>query len=154
MQDTHKYRVLAWWASGRTGIAKCDSAPNAIHFAAPPQFGGMEGRWTPEHLLLTAVASCFTTTFQAIAEYSKFEYRDLQVEAEGEVRKSESGSGYSFGEIVIRPTLAILDDSKRERALALLHKAKAVCLVSKILAAPPRVEPRIEVCSDAPVPCD
>lgn len=79
MSEIHKYRVVAWWASGRTGIAKCDSATNVIHFAAPPQFGGMEGRWTPEHLILTALASCFTTTFQAIAEYSKFEYRDLQV---------------------------------------------------------------------------
>jgi peroxiredoxin-like protein len=152
MEDVHKYRVLAWWASGRTGIAKSDSAPNAIHFSAPPQFGGLEGRWTPEHLLLTAVASCFTTTFQAIAEYSKFEYRDLQVEAEGEVRKAESG--YSFGEVVIRPTLAILEEGKRDRALALLQKAKAACMVSKTLATPPRVEPRVEVCSDVAVACD
>jgi peroxiredoxin-like protein len=152
MEDVHKYRVLAWWASGRTGIAKSDSATNPIHFAAPPQFGGMEGRWTPEHLLLTSVASCFTTTFQAIAEYSKFDYRDLQVEAEGEVRKTETG--YSFGEIVIRPTLGIPDESKRDRGLALLHKAKAACMVSRSLAAPPRIEPRVEVCSDVCVACD
>jgi peroxiredoxin-like protein len=151
MEELHKYRVVAWWTSGRTGIAKSDSATNVIHFAAPPQFGGMEGRWTPEHLLLTSLASCFTTTFQAVAESSKFEYRDLQVEAEGEVRKAESG--YSFGSVVIRPTLAIPDESKRERALALLNKAKAVCMVSKCLADPPRVEPKVEVCSDAPVSC-
>lgn len=149
MSEIHKYRVVAWWASGRTGIAKCDSATNVIHFAAPPQFGGMEGRWTPEHLILTALASCFTTTFQAIAEYSKFEYRDLQVEAEGEVRKA--GSGYSFNDIVIRPTLGILDQSKRESALALLNKAKAACMVSKCLATSPRVESRVEICSDVPV---
>lgn len=151
MEDVHTYRILAWWASGRTGIAKSESSPNAIHFAAPPQFGGMEGRWTPEHLMLTALASCFTTTFQAIAEYSKFEYRDLQVEAEGEVRKAESG--YRFGDIVIRPTLGILDESKRERASALLHRAKAACMVSKCLATPPRVEPRVDVCCDVPVAC-
>ncbi len=145
MKDIHKYRVLAWWASGRTGIAKSDSCHNAIHFTAPPQFGGMDGRWTPEHLLLSSLASCFTTTFQTIAEYSKFEYRDLQVEAEGEVRKTESG--YSFDAIVLRPTLTIAEDSKRDRALVLLHKAKAVCMVSKCLAGAPEMEPRVEVCS-------
>ena len=59
MENEHKYRVVAWWTSGQTGIAKSDSAPNAIHFTAPPQFGGVEGRWTPEDLLMTALASCF-----------------------------------------------------------------------------------------------
>src|ERR1700733_10713195 len=43
----------------------------AIHFTAPPQFGGLEGRWTPEDRLMTALASCFTTTFHAIAGRSK-----------------------------------------------------------------------------------
>src|SRR5208282_4791510 len=27
--EVHPFRVVAWWASGRTGFAKCDSAPNA-----------------------------------------------------------------------------------------------------------------------------
>jgi organic hydroperoxide reductase OsmC/OhrA len=68
--------------SSQAGIAKPDSAPNTIHFTAPPQFGGLEGRWTPEDLLLTALASCFTTTFHAIAGCSRFEYTDLAVEEE------------------------------------------------------------------------
>ena len=83
MELTHHYRVIAWWTSGRTGIAKSDSAPNALHFTAPPEFGGLEGRWTPEDLLLTAVASCYTTTFRALADYSKFDYADLEVEVGG-----------------------------------------------------------------------
>ena len=148
MEDVHKYRILAWWASGRSGIAKTDASPNAIHFSAPPQFGGIEGRWTPEHLMLTALASCFTTTFRAIAEYSKFDYRDLQVEAEGEVRKVQSG--YVFGDIILRPTLGILDPSKRERALALLNRAKAACMVSRCLATPPALEPSVEVYNEVP----
>src|SRR6266567_9090142 len=74
MENEHTYRVVAWWSSAKTGLAKSDSAPNAIHFAAPPQFGGLEGRWSPEDLLLCAIASCYTTTFRALAEYSKFEY--------------------------------------------------------------------------------
>ncbi len=143
MENEYKFDVVAWWTSGQTGLARSDVIPNAIHFSAPPEFGGLEGRWTPEHLLLTALASCFTTTFQAIAGYSKFEYTDLQVETEGTVRKDESG--YNFREIVIRPTLTIPHEDSRDRAVNLLKKTKALCLVSKTLATPPTMELRVEV---------
>ena len=142
MNSALKYRTVAWWSSGRTGLAKSDSAPNAIHFSAPPEFGGLEGRWTPEDLLLAALASCFTTTFQAIAGNSKFEYTDLQVEVEGTVRKAESG--YAFSEIILRPTLTIHDEERRDRALTLLQKTKAACVVSKALATVPALAPHVK----------
>ena len=122
----HAYRVEAWWTSGRTGLAKSDSAPNAIHFTAPKEFGGLEGRWTPEELLLAAVAGCFTTTLRSIAG-DQFDFADLQVEACGTVRKAQSG--YGFTEIVICPTLKIACSEERERALDLLKKAERLCLV-------------------------
>ena len=149
MENEHKYHVVAWWSSGQTGIAKSESAPNAIHFAAPPQFGGLEGRWTPEDLLMTALASCFTTTFHAIAGYSKFEYTDLEVEAEGTV--SKTGTGYSFSEIVIRPSLTIPNGDKREQAISLLQKAKDLCLVSRALATTQKFETRVEINKHSPV---
>jgi peroxiredoxin-like protein len=143
MESEHKYRVVAWWTSGQTGIAKSDSAPNAIHFTAPLQFGGLDGRWTPEDLLMAALASCFTTTFHAIAEYSNFEYADLEVEVDGIVTKTDTG--YRFIEIVIRPTLTIESEENRERAISLLHKAKGLCLVSRALATPQKYEVCIEI---------
>jgi peroxiredoxin-like protein len=152
MDNEHQYRVVAWWTSGKAGIAKSDSTPNAIHFTAPPEFGGLEGRWTPEDLLMTAVASCFTTTFHAIAGYSKFEYTDLAVEAEGTVRKTDSG--YCFSEIILRPTLTIPNEEQRERAAALMEKAKALCLVSRALAVEPRFEATVEVGKQLHSPAD
>src|ERR1700694_1893006 len=143
MENEHKYRVVAWWTSGQTGIAKADSAPNAIHFTTPLQFGGLEGRLTPEDLLMTALASCFTTTFHAIAGRSKFEYTDLAVETEGTVRKTDTG--YGFSEIIIRPSLTIPNEEQRERAISLLHKAKALCLVSRALATAQKIETRVEI---------
>jgi organic hydroperoxide reductase OsmC/OhrA len=141
MQNEHTYRVTAWWNAGKTGLAKSDSAPNAIHFAAPPQFGGLEGRWSPEDLLLCAVAGCFTTTFRAVADNSKFDYTDLEVEVDGTVRKAESG--YEFAGIVIRPTLTISDIQELPRAERLLEKAKRLCLVSRALVMPQRFESRV-----------
>jgi organic hydroperoxide reductase OsmC/OhrA len=141
METKHTYRVVAWWSAGKTGLAKSESAPNAIHFTAPPQFGGIEGRWSPEDLLLCSVASCFTTTFRALADYSDFHFTDLEVEVQGTVRKLESG--YSFGEIVVRPTLTILRDEDHPRADRLLEKAKRLCLVSRALAVTQIFEPRV-----------
>ena len=149
MENEHEYHVVAWGTSGQAGIAKSDSAPNAIHFAAPAQFGGLKGRWTPEDLLITALASCFITTFHAIAESSKFECTDLEVEAEGAVGKT--GTGYNFNEIVIRAHLTIPCEDKRERAISLLQKAKELCLVSRALVTAQSFETRIEISKHSPV---
>ena len=149
MEDNYPYRVVAWWTSGRTGLAKCISAPNAIHFAAPHQFGGLEGRWTPEDLLLGAIASCFTTTFRALSEYSRFEYADLEVEVEGTIRKVESG--YSFIGIAISPKLTIANEEGRELALRLLHKAEQLCLVSRALSVRKTFKPRLQVSRAVPI---
>jgi organic hydroperoxide reductase OsmC/OhrA len=143
MAEEHRYRVIAWWTSGRTGLAKSDSAPNALHFTAPPQFGGLEGRWTPEDLLLTAVASCYTSTFRVVADYSGFEYSDLQVEVEGTVHKIDSG--YSFNAIVTRPSLSILHEEDSRRALQLLKKTQELCLVTRSLSVSHELDARILV---------
>lgn len=148
MGEEHLYRVAAWWTSGRTGLAKSDSAPNAIHFTAPTEFGGLEGRWTPEELLLAAVAGCYTTTLRAIAGTAKFDFMDLQVEASGTVRKAESG--YSFSEIVVRPNLKIASLEDRNRALDLLRRAEELCLVSRAVRTIVKFEPQLEIVKTAP----
>jgi len=103
----------------------------------------MEGRWTPEDLLLCAVASCFTTTFRAVAESSKFNYTDLQVEVEGAIGKADAG--FRFGEVLIRAKLTIPQEAEQARAIKLLQKAKALCLVSRALSLEQRFEPHVQV---------
>ena len=141
MDEVHKYRIRAWWTSGRAGIANCDSAQNALHFTAPPQFGGINGRWTPEDLLLTAIGSCFATTFRALADYSTLSYTDLEVEVAGTVQKAVSG--YVFDEIVTRAYLALPKQDDHERALRLLHKTQELCLISRSLSVKHIFEPSV-----------
>src|ERR1700687_5772896 len=90
MAAEYIYRVAAWWTSGRTGLAKCESAPNTVHFSEAAELGGLQGRWTPEQLLLCALAGCFTTTFHEVARVAKFEYTDLEVEIEGSVHRTRN----------------------------------------------------------------
>ena len=143
MHTPYKYRTRAQWTSGQMGLAKSDSAPVDIRFCAPPEFGGTEGYWTPEDVLLASLGSCFAITFRGIAGHSKFEYTDLRVEVEGTVSKAESG--YIFSEIILRPTLTIHDEERRNQALNLFQKTKSACLVSKALAIAPALEPDVQV---------
>jgi organic hydroperoxide reductase OsmC/OhrA len=143
MTAEYTYRVSAWWTSGRTGLAKCESSPNTIHFSEAAELGGLEGRWTPEQLLLCALAGCFTTTFHDVARSAKFEYTDLEVEIEGCVRRNRS-TGCNFSEILIRPRLTVHSQDLCEAGLALLHRTKSLCMISRAITVPQTLEPRVE----------
>jgi uncharacterized OsmC-like protein len=125
MPSEYMYRVSAWWTSGRAGLAKCESAPNAIHFSEAAELGGLQGRWTPERLVLSALAGCFITTFHDVACAAKFDYADLEVEIEGSVRRSRT-NGCNFSEILIRPRLTVSGwgEDQREAGLALLRRSR------------------------------
>ena len=141
MEKSYSYSVSAHWTMHKRGIVEAESIPRTINFAAPPEFGGEPGLWTPEHLLLASVSTCFTATFRAIAELSKLEFGGLDLSAEGEVAKQEGG--LRFTRILLKPALTIHDEKDRERAGRLLEKAERVCLVSRSLACTIVLEPKI-----------
>jgi organic hydroperoxide reductase OsmC/OhrA len=128
-------------------MVKSESVPHAIHFAPPPEFGGLQGRWTPESLLLGAIATCFTTTFRALAEYSHFECADLEVEVTATIQKAKSG--YTFSEITIRPKLFISGEREHERGMQLLRKAMSLCLVSRAISTKQLFKPKVQAAHDA-----
>jgi organic hydroperoxide reductase OsmC/OhrA len=143
MAAEYTYRVSAWWTSGRTGLAKCESSPNTIHFSEAAELGGLQGRWAPEQLLLCALAGCFTTTFHDVARAAKFDFTDLEVEIEGSVRRNRN-TGCNFTEILMRPRLTVQSEDLCEAGLALLRKAKTLCMISRAISAPQTLEPWVE----------
>jgi len=143
MPAEYTYRVSAWWTSGRTGLAQCESSPNTIHFSEAVELGGLQGRWTPEQLLLCALAGCFTTTFHDVARSAKFDFLDLEVEIEACVRRSRS-AGCNFNEILIRPRLKVHSDDQCETGLQLLRRTKSVCMISRAITVPQTIEPVVE----------
>jgi organic hydroperoxide reductase OsmC/OhrA len=143
MAAEYSYRVSAWWTSGRTGLAKCESSPNTIHFSEAAESGGLEGRWTPEQLLLCSLAGCFTTTFHDLARSAKFEYTDLEVEIEGLVRCARA-AGCNFKDILIRPRLKLQSEDQIEAGLTLLRRTKSVCMISRAITVPQTMEPTVE----------
>ena len=143
MQDSYQYYTTAEWTQGRQGIVAADDVPVQINFAAPPEFMGESGAWTPEHFFAAAIASCFVTTFKAIAEFSKFAFLSLQVEVEGVLEKEQGG--YSFTKVVVQPILEIDRASEQERAIRLLEKAEHACLISRSIKSRIELQPEVVV---------
>jgi len=143
MPDQFQFRVEGHWTAARRGWVEAESVEHPIEFSAPPEFRGDAGFWTPEHFLMAAVASCFITTFRAIAEASRFDPVSLDISVEGVVGKGEGG--YEFTQVVLRPQLTIRDETDRQRAARLLEKTEHSCLVSRSLKSTVSVEPRIEL---------
>jgi peroxiredoxin-like protein len=137
----YTFEASARWTGARRGIAAGKGAGADIEFGSPPEFQGESGKWTPEHFFTAAIASCFVSTFRAIAEFSKFEFAALEVAVKGVLEKEEGG--FRFTRVVVMPKLTMLHEEDRERALRLLRKAERGCLISRSVNAQIALEPTI-----------
>lgn len=134
MQDLpHHYRVAASARpEGDVNITSDKLAP--IPSAAPAEFGGPGDRWSPETLLVAAVADCFILSFRAIARASKFSWVSLECWCEGTLERRDGTT--KFTEFLVNATLEVPPDTNEERAQRLLEKAEATCLITRSLSGP------------------
>ncbi|PYT94886.1 MAG: osmotically inducible protein OsmC [Acidobacteria bacterium] len=143
MESIHAYRVEAIGAGGRNGVVHAEGILQAISFSPPPEFQGEVGRWTPEHFLVAAVASCFISTFEGMAQTSHLEFDSLRLAAEGVLAKEDSS--WRFTEIRLRPTVTLRKEEDRDRAVRLLEKAEQSCLVARSLQCKVALFPAVKV---------
>jgi organic hydroperoxide reductase OsmC/OhrA len=142
METSYKYKATAYWLLERRGMAAANGVPQAIEFSAPPEFHGDRELWTPEHFLMAAVASCYVSTFRAIAEASHFDSVALDVAAEGIMTRDR---GYRFTEITVSPVLTVATDEDLDRGRALLEKAEAHCPITRSLSCQVKLAPTVQV---------
>ncbi len=130
MENNAYYEVALQWEQGRKGLISSPVLDRSIEVATPPEFPqGVPGIWSPEHLLVAAVDSCLMTTFLAIAENSGLEFVHFASKATGKLEKIDGK--YLISEIQLSPTLQIKSEAHREKAVKVLQKSEAACLISK-----------------------
>ncbi|MGQ0761349.1 MAG: OsmC family protein [Acidobacteriota bacterium] len=142
MENQYSYTTEVEWTGGRRGDLSAPHLPD-LAVDAPPEFKGHEGAWTPEHLFVAAVNSCFMTTFLAIAENSKLEFVSFSADAKGKLEKLE-GQGFIMTEVVLRPKLLVSHARDLERAGRILEKAEKHCLISNSIKTETRLEPKVD----------
>lgn len=150
MEAHHEYRVKAFCAGPRKGVVHSEGILPPISFSAPAEFLGEPGRWTPEHFLVAAVASCFVSTFSGVAEKSHFAFVSFSLDAEG-VLSNEEG-GWRFTEIKLQPVVTVLKEEDRERGIRLLEKAEKSCLIARSLHSKVVLLPAVKIAEELSVP--
>jgi peroxiredoxin-like protein len=129
MDPVHHYEVNVNWENGRKGMMSSPVLNLDLQVATPPEFPkGIPGIWSPEHLLVAAVNSCLMTTFLAIAENSSLNFVDFESKADGKLEKVEGK--FMISEVTLMPVLTIAEEKDRERAMRILEKSEAACLIS------------------------
>jgi organic hydroperoxide reductase OsmC/OhrA len=137
----HHYAVSASaTAEGDVALESARLAP--LRSAPPAEFGGPGDLWSPETLLIAAVADCFVLTFRAIAGVSRFPWISLTCDIAGTVDRVERVT--QFTQFAIRARLRVPPGTKEDQALRLLTRAEDTCLVTNSL----KVKPRLEVVVD------
>jgi organic hydroperoxide reductase OsmC/OhrA len=127
----HHYHVDASAAAEGTVVLASGVLP-ALETAPPEQFDGPGDRWSPETLLVGAVADCFVLTFRAIARASGLAWTRLRASASGTLERAEDGP--RFTAIELDAVLSLPAGVDEARAQRLLEKAEHGCLVSRSLA--------------------
>lgn len=142
--EQHEYSITTKWDESRIGTMSSEVLEDKLRVATPPEFpGGVERIWSPEHLFVASVSSCFMTSFTAIAGYSKFDFEGLEVESKG-IMSREDGK-FVMSKIILHPVLTILDEKYKKKGLRLLEKADQICLITRSIKSDVVVEPTIKV---------
>jgi organic hydroperoxide reductase OsmC/OhrA len=137
----HHYRVQA--SGAPEGPVPVVEGRLRLETNAPPEFGGPEGFWSPESLLVASVADCYVLSFRAVARASRLEWDALDVRVEGVLDRVDGVT--RFVAFTIRPQLVLADAEKSALARTVLDKAKRACLVTNSLTAACELVPEVTV---------
>jgi peroxiredoxin-like protein len=144
MQDfPHHYAVAAGgFAAGDVVVLNSERLPD-LRTASPAEFDGPGDLWSPETLLVGAVADCFILTFRAVARASRLSWISLECQANGTLDRVDRVTQFTHVDLNVHLTLPY--DTNLEQARRALEKAERNCLISNSLKAGIHLTSDIEV---------
>jgi len=133
MQDLpHQYLVSADAESAGNVILSSNGVDD-LKSAPPAEFGGPGDQWSPESLLVAAVADCFILSFRAIARASHLDWNSLSCSVNGTLDRVDRVTQFTGFEV--SATLHVPPGTDEGKAQRLLEKAEHVCLITNSLKA-------------------
>ena len=119
----------------------------ALHGSADAHFHGDAARHNPEDLFLTAISACHMLVYLALCARAGVTVVSYEDRAEGTMVTS-AGSG-RFERVVLRPVVAITENSDAALARQLHVQAHANCFIANSCSVPIMHEPVITRHTDA-----
>ncbi|MDP4261310.1 MAG: OsmC family protein [Bacteroidota bacterium] len=127
------FEVQLNWLAAKRGMLRAKDAAGTLHVATPPKFGGEGKPWTPEHFFLSAISSCFMTTYLSFAGKLGIQISNFECNIIGQIEIAEGK--YKFTHINLYPKVYISDETLREKATEALEKTHKYCLITNSINA-------------------
>ena len=145
----HRYSVVA---TGDTSedIELVSSSLPPLRSAPPTEFDGPGDRWSPETLLVGAVAGCYVLTFRAVARASRVSWTWLRCDVSGTLERVDNATQFTAFDVRVRLSIPPTTDSGQARRA--LEKAESHCLISNSLKA--TIHLVIEIDIDVVIPLE
>lgn len=123
----HSYTASAAGQSSGWVAVSSQDLPE-LQTAAPPQFDGPGGAWSPETLLCASLADCFILTFRAVSRAARLEWSDLECRVEGVLERV--GQTAQFTRYTTFAKLKLPTGADAEKGRELLERAEHGCLIA------------------------
>ena len=137
----HRYDLSLTWTGG-DGCDLSSGARPVIRGGPPAQFDGTnETQWSPEHLVLAALAQCMMATYFALNKRAGIETKSYSSKAESVLDKTKEGLVFTSFKVTVSVKVAA---DKIEDARRLVESSKKFCIVSNALKTTPSVEASVE----------
>ena len=136
----HEYEATLEWPGHGAATVSAGARP-ALTVGAPPEVGGQEAWWSPEHLLLSSLNTCLMATFDAIARLHGLRVAGYTSRAHAVLAKTGSGLAFTELKVAVNVTAAAEDVP---RVTGALLKAKERCIVAGALRLPVELEMAVE----------
>lgn len=127
----HHYRVAAT-AEAEGDVSLTSPGLKPLPSAPPAEFDGPGDLWSPETLLVAAVADCFILSFRGIARASRLPWLSLDCSVAGRLERVDRTT--QFTDFEIKARLYVPAETNQENAHRLLEKAEASCLITNSLS--------------------
>jgi organic hydroperoxide reductase OsmC/OhrA len=126
----HTYIAAA--AGDTMGLVAVTSADApGLQTAAPPEFEGPVGVWSPETLLCASLADCFILTFRAVARAARLNWLHLECRVEGLLERV--GHAAEFTRFKTFANLVVPSGTDVDAAQRFLEQAEHACLIANSL---------------------
>jgi organic hydroperoxide reductase OsmC/OhrA len=125
----HRY-IVSSTAAPEGDIALASDGLPSLTTATPPEFDGPGGRWSPETLLVAAVADCFLLTFRGIARASRMPWIRVSVTCEGTLERPDRVTHFTRFDLT---ATVVVPPDREDQARRILARAEETCLITRSL---------------------
>lgn len=143
MQDFPHHYVVAASASADSNVELQSPGLDSLESAGPAEFGGPGDLWSPETLLVAAVADCFILSFRATARAAKLEWISLSCDVVGQLDRVDKIT--RFTAFTVKATLEVPEGTSEEKARRLMEKAEKHCLITNSMIAESHLEATVKI---------